>query len=486
MTRKALAPALVAVIVIALWSVSLSNGFVYDDHKYLVGNPWVKDAAFTGDIFSSSTAAFDPADAASNTYRPMLYMLYMAEYLAFGLKPFYFHLVNILAHALNAVLVFFVATSLLKKDGRGRVFPALFAGLAFGLHTINAEVVNWVSASTELFFTLFVLAGLNLYLRRVSGLLSAPFFFVALLFKETAAAWPVIIFLYDYAKGRVLRDRWKAYCLFIAAGVVYALMRFHAIGGVMHHKQADLSALEAFMNIFPLVAAYFAKLALPINLSAIYEFHPARSPFDLRVIAGITAVIAFTAALFFSRRRPAVFVGLSMIAVPLLPVLYVPALSSSAMADRYLYLPSAGLAIVLASLASRLDGKAAKASIVLASALLVAWAAGSASRSQVWKSDYALWADAARKAPNSPNAHYNYAWASHNAGDLREAVEHYRRAASLAPSADAHYNLGVIFMGQSMIDEADSEFRAALDIDPGFDSARARLMEIERLRGAGA
>lgn len=487
MTKKALATAAVAVIVIAVWAVSLGNGFVYDDHKYLVGNPWVKDAAFTGDIFSSSTAAFNPSDATSNTYRPMLYMLYMAEYLAFGLTPFYFHLVNILAHAVNAALVFFIAAAFLEKEGRASIFPSLFAGLVFGLHTINAEAVNWVSASTELFFTLFVLAGFNLYLMRASGVLSAPFFLVALLFKETAAALPLIIFIYDYSKSRLLlRDRWKAYAFFIAAGFVYALMRFNAIGGVMHHKQADLSALEAFINIFPLVGAYFAKLAFPVNLSAIYEFHPARSVFDLRVIAGAAVVLAFCGALFFSRRRPAVFVGLSMMAIPLLPVLYVPALSSSAMADRYLYLPSAGLAIVLASFASVLDGKAAKASVVLAVALLVAWAAGSVSRSQVWRSDYSLWADAARKAPNSPNAHYNYAWASHNAGDLREAVEHYRRAASLAPSADAHYNLGVIFMGQSMIDEADAEFRAALGIDPGFDGARARLMEIKRLRGAGA
>lgn len=482
MTKNALAIALVAAVVFAVWSSALMNGFVYDDHNYIVGNPWVKDPVFTADIFSSSTSAFNPAAATSNTYRPMLYMLYMAEYLAFGLRPFYFHLVNILAHTVNAALVFFAAMSLLEKEGRARVLPALFAALAFGLHTINAEVVNWVSASTELFFTLFVLAGLNLYLKRQSGLLSAPFFFAALLFKETAAALPVIVLLYDYSRGKGISDRWKAYCLFIAAGVIYALMRLHAIGGVMHHKQIELSAFEAVINIFPLVFAYFSKLVLPMNLSAIYEFHPARSAFDLRVIAGAAVVLAFCAALFFSRKRPAVFVGLSMMAVPLLPVLYVPALSSSAMADRYLYLPSAGLAIVLGALASMLDKKAAKATIVIASALLAAWAAGSVARSQVWKSDYTLWADAVKKAPNTPNAHYNYAWASQNAGNLRDAVEHYRRAATLAPSADAHYNLGIIFMGQSMIDEADAEFRAALEIDPGYNGARAKLMEIKNLR----
>ena len=486
MKAKAVAIALLAAIVLAVWSAALNNGFVYDDHKYLLGNPWVKDAAFTADIFSSSASGFQPGDATSNTYRPMLYMLYMAEYLTFGLKPFYFHLVNVLCHALNAALVFLLASKLLEKEGSGRVYPAFFAGLAFGLHTINTEAVNWVSASTELFFALFVLAGLNLYLRRSSGFLSAPFFLAALLFKETAAAMPVVVFLYDFSRGREMRGRWKAYAMFAAAGGLYWYMRFHAIGGLMHHKQSDLSFLEAGLNVFPLVAAYLGKLVLPVGLSAIYEFRPAVSLFDVRVMAGVAVVAGFLAAIFFSRKSPAIFTGLAMMAAPLLPVLYVPALSSSAMADRYLYLPSAGLAIVLASLASRLEGKAAIASAVLASALLAALAAGSVGRSHAWQSDKALWGDAVRKAPNASNAHYNYAWASYESGDLITAIEHYRRAAALAPSADAHYNLGVIFMGQSLIEEADAEFRAALMIDPAFNEARAMRREIRRIREAGA
>ena len=462
MTKKAIAIAVVAATVIAVWAVTLGNGFVYDDHKYILGNPWIMDTAFIVDIFSSSTSAFNPLEAVSNTYRPLLFTLYLGEYLAFGFDPFYFHLVNVLIHAANSVLVFFVAYSLFEKEGRPDVLPALFAALAFGLHTVNSEVVNWVSASTELFFTLFVLAGLNLYLRRGSGWLSAPFFLCALLFKETAAALPVIVFLYDYSRGAPLRGRWKAYLLFAATGAAYAALRLNAIGGVMHHKQISLSFLETVINMFPLVAAYFYRLVFPASLSVIYDFHVAREVSDPRVIAGAVIVLAFCAALFFARKRPSLVVGLSMMAVPLLPVLYVPALSSSAMADRYLYLPSAGLAIVLAYFLPRSGSKASKASIALAAALLVAWGAGSVARSKVWKSDYTLWADAVKKAPYSPNAHYNYAWASQNAGNTRDAVEHYRRAASLAPSADAHYNLGLIYMGLSMIDEAASEFSRLL------------------------
>lgn len=486
MTKKAAVAAAAALAVMALWSVTLGNGFVYDDHKYILGNPWVKDTAFLMDIFSSSTSAFSPGDATSNTYRPFLYTLYLAEYLVFGPDPFYFHLVNVLAHGVNAALVFLLTTALLEKEGREDSFiPAVFASMAFGLHTVNSEVVNWVSASTELFFTLFVLAGLIVYVRGRSGLLSAPFFFVALLFKETAAAFPVVALVTDFFRGEALRSRWKAYLLFAAVAAAYALMRFNALGGVMHHKQIALTSFETVINVFPLVAAYFYKLVFPAGLSVIYDFYPARSVFDLRVLAGVLVVVSFCLAVFFARKRPSVITGLAMMAVPLLPVLYVPALSSSAMADRYLYLPTAGAAIALSSLMPAPGKRAYRAAFVLACALFIAWVAGSVARSRVWKSDLTLWADAAMKAPYSPNAHYNYAWASHNAGKLADAVRHYHRSAELAPSADAHYNIGLIYMGQMMVDEAEAEFLAALNLDPAFDRARGKLAEIRRLREAG-
>lgn len=486
MTKKAAGAAAAALVVMALWSVTLGAGFVYDDHKYILGNPWVKDAAFLLDIFSSSTSAFSPGDVTSNTYRPFLYMLYLAEYLAFGPDPFYFHLVNVLAHGANAALVFLLTMSLLEKEGRGGSFiPAVFASLAFGLHTVNSEVVNWVSASTELFFTLCVLSGLIIYVRGRSGILSAPFFFGALFFKETAAAFPVIAFVSDFFRGESLRSRWKAYLLFAAVAVLYALMRLNALGGVMHHKQIALTSFETVLNIFPLVAAYFSKLVFPARLSVIYDFYPARSVFDLRVLAGVLVAISFCLAVFFARKRPSVVVGLAMMAVPLLPVLYVPALSSSAMADRYLYLPTAGAAIALASLMPEPGKRAYRSAFVLFCALSIAWAAGSVARSRVWKSDLTLWADAVTKAPYSPNAHYNYAWASHNAGKFADAVKHYHRSAELAPSADAHYNVGLIYMGQMMVDEAEAEFTAALTLDPAFDRVRSKLAEIRRLREAG-
>lgn len=489
MNNKNLALAAIIIVNLLVWAASVANGFVYDDNTILIGNPWIRDPGRIGEVFSSSMMAFDPSQPPANTYRPMLYLVFMAEFAVFGLDPRWFHGVNVLLHAGNAVMLFMLTRRLIDSGGQKSVLPALIAALVFSVHTINSEAVNWVSASAELLFTFCVFLAIYIHIGRVntSGrVASAMLFFIALLFKETAAAFLALAVLCDSGSGKSVFRNWKAYAWYAGAAAVYTVMRFNAIGGLMHHKQIDFSFVDAVINIFPLVSIYFAKLLFPVSLSAMYEFRPAVSVFDPRVLSGFGIAVVFMAGLFLARKKPLVFSGLAIMVLPVLPVLYVPALSSSAVADRYLYLPSAGLAMVLSAILYRVEGKGLKIALAVSCAALIAWTVGSIARSKVWRSDLALWADAVQKAPGMPNAHYNYAWASHNAGNLNEAVSHYQEASRLSPSADAHFNLGIIYLGQSLFDEAESEFRTALVIDPGFSGARLKLMEVQRFREAGA
>lgn len=492
-TYKPYALLILTVITLAVWSVTLQNGFVYDDNWFLLGNPWIKDIRFIPDIFASSTMAFDPASAPSNTYRPMLYMLYMAEYHLFGTDPTGFHAVNILIHMANALLVFFIARRLFEIEGNDwkSFLPPVLAALVFSLHTVNSEVVNWVSAKTELSFTFFVLAALLMHLKNGNASLwraavSCGCFFAALLFKETAAVLPAVVFAFDISRlGTGARRHWKEYLFYGAAFVVYFTLRISALGGVMHHKQVELSLAESLINVFPLIAAYFGKLLVPVNLNALYEFHPVRSASELKVLAGIGALVLFISAAFLARRRPSVFTGLSLIILPLLPVLYVPALSSAAFADRYLYLPSAGFAMIMAMVFMRAmkQGRSGVFAIVIAGFVLICYGAGSVQRSMAWRSDYTLWGDTVRKSPYNSNAHYNFAWACQSRGETKAAVEHYLETIRLAPnSADAHYNLGGIYASQRMIDSAIKEYRAVLVLNPANGNARQKLAELTRMK----
>ncbi|MBI5493369.1 MAG: tetratricopeptide repeat protein [Deltaproteobacteria bacterium] len=491
-------PALIAAVTLGVYASTLLNGFVYDDNHILLSNIWVTDFRYAPDILFSPLMSFDAAKTASNTYRPLLFFLFMAEHYVFGFKPLGFHLVNIVLHAANAVLVYYLAGFFLKgsfgegEGDRGRLTGtvcAVFAGLVFSLHTVNTEVVNWVSAQAELTYTFFTLASFNIFIRAGAGrrtglmILSALFFLLALFCKETAAALLPIIFLYGLTeKGRGPVKGWKGYLLFVLTFFAFMAIRTYAIGGIIHHKQADLGIWSAVVNVFPLVAGYFSKLVYPSGLNILYEFHPARGLSDIRVIAGIAITIAFmVCAVFFRRRRP-VYTALVVAAVPLLPVLYIPALSTAASADRYLYLPSVGFAILLAYLCGQALKRrgTAVAAVFVSVILLAAYSVASIERGRVWRDDYSLWADALKKSPNNPNVHYNFAWASHGKGDFGNAIAHYSETIRLDKgAADAHYNLGVIYAYRKDTKEAAFEFREALKINPGYKEAADRLLEIQ-------
>jgi len=501
----------------AVYFTALGNGFVYDDNQVLLANPWVTDAGRLKEILTSSVMSFKEGAPTSNTYRPGVYILWMALYHVAGFSAVFFHFVNIAMHAVNAVLVFAIARALFDRQGQtgvimnghtravASVTPPLLAAMVFALHTVNSEVVNWVSAQAELSFTLFVLLALYIYVRpsRRKGIftlvLVAALFFFGLLSKETAMAFIPLALAYDISAGGLagLRRGVRAYALFTAAAAIYMAMRMNALGGVMHHRQVRMSAYETAANVFPLVLEYISRLAYPARLNALYEFHPVHSIIDGRAIGGVVAVAVFILAAVFFRRNRVVFNALALVAVPLLPVLYIPALSAAAFADRYMYLPSAGFAILLSALVHRLfirrafrqgrrPGPRAYAALGLCALLLLSYSVASFNRVAAWRSDYTLWADTIRKSPNSPNAHYNFAWASQARGESENAEAHYRETIRLDPlAADAHFNIGVMYAEQSRYGEAAGEFAEALRINPGFEQARVELNRVERLRGAG-
>lgn len=497
--RFASAFALVFVVFLA-YGVTLLNGFVYDDNHQVLENPWITDVRNLPAIFTSSNWSF--RSGGSNIYRPVFQTLLMAEYSVFGFNPKGYHLVNVLLHALNAVLVCAVAGRVLKGVSNRRIW-AFAAGLIFALHPVNSEPVAWVSALPELTYTALVLSAFYLYASFTAGQtegrqgpgywLSVSAFFVALLTKETTVALVPIIVAFDFAKGRGVISGWRRYLPYLLAIVAYAVIRFYAIGGFMHRKHAAIGLYEAALNALPLLGQYFVKLVLPVRLSAVYVFYPAHSILEPRVIVSLIAIIVSIVVVIRLRRAGVFFLCAVWMAAPLAPVLYVPALAASPFAERYLYLPSAGFAVLIAyglfGLYSRLCGgnvARARALAACAALALVVMGVSSGLRARVWESDLSLWSDAALKAPDSTHAHYNLGWLYHGAGDYDKAVSHYMESLRLDPSgADAHYNLGLIYLETRMPGEAAEEFRAALAIDPGYGEARRHLEALVGLNANG-
>src|SRR5512135_2525637 len=162
--KESLVPILAVIAVsLAVYSNTLGHDLVWDDSDQILGNPWIRDPGFLPKIFSSGV--WDFKSVASNYYRPMMHVFYMLGYTVFGLRPWGFHLVNIIFHAGVSVLVFLIARALFAGHGaRAKAFPLpLMAAVLFAVHPIHTEPVAWVAGIPDLSYAFFCLLSFYLY-----------------------------------------------------------------------------------------------------------------------------------------------------------------------------------------------------------------------------------------------------------------------------------------------------------------------------------
>lgn len=525
----------VAMIIIASCAVyfnALFNGFVSDDVAQIVENPWIRDVRYIPEIFTKSVWDFE--GLVSNYYRPLMHIIYMTNYYLFRLESWGYHAVNVLFHAGVSLLVFLI-TSMILKRSRPEASPPLLtppfiAAVLFATHPIHTEAVTWLAAIPELSFTFFYLLSLYLYIRtlpEISGsssrgglFLSCGSFFLASLCKETALTLPVILLAYDYAfqkKPFMSRpvDALKRYAPFFLVAGAYLLLRLHSLGAFAPVSRPDSNTQQFLINAFPLFVQYLGKILVPIHLTAEHAFHPATSILDHKSIVSLALSLLFLSFLLIAARKDkAVFFGLVLIAVPLLPVLYVPALAGSPFGERYLYLPSVGFVLLLAFCIDRIAAHKKKGLSVAAALALLGvlslYSYGTVSRNAVWKDDYTLWTDAVKKSPDSPRAHVNAGRALSLSGRRDEAREHFRTALRLKPdlaedymkqgialsqrglmnlslyafdvarvldpgNAEVRYNLGLAFTDKGWLDLAVEQYQLAIQLRPGYADAHNNL-----------
>jgi Flp pilus assembly protein TadD len=335
---------------------------------------------------------------------------------------------------------------------------------------------------------------------------SVVFFFLAALSKETALTLPILLIAYDYSFKRdsvfhptpgTFYLLLKRYLPYLVVAGIYFILRTYAIGGVAPQKiHAGLSGYEYFINVFPLFAQYLGKMILPVNLNAAYVFHPIHSLLEWKGIMGVTVTLGFIFSLYLVRdRNRVVFFSLLLVVIPLLPVLYIPALGEHTFAERYLYIPSVGFVIIvsmgLCGIAS-LDALRDRAMPLMLTAVLLITAlycAGTIKRTPVWKDNLTLWSDTVKKSPDGFIPHNNLGLAYSKQGRTDEAIEEYKEALRLNPYyAGAHNNLGLAYVDKGLLDTAIGEYNMALKLNPedelAYNNLGIALEKLERLAEA--
>ncbi|MGD0887041.1 MAG: tetratricopeptide repeat protein, partial [Thermodesulfovibrionales bacterium] len=360
--------------------------------------------------------------------------------------------------------------------------PPFLGAVLFATHPIHTEAVAWVAGIPDLSYTFFFLLSLYLHMRSDEGTkgmypLSVVSFFVATLCKEPALMLPIILVAYDYIFG----NRAKGYLPFIKRYIPYLLvagvylgLRYHALEGFSPQEpHIVLSPYGYIINVFPLFIQYLEKLLLPLNLNAFHVLHPISSMFETGGILSLAVTAAFVVVTFLAfKKKSKVSFSLLVIALPLLPSLYIPALGENVFAERYLYLPSFGFVLLIALALSRAPAvKPGLASglVIISLAVAVVYSVGTVTRNAVWRDDVTLFTDTARKSPDAALPHNNLGAAYVKQNRLDEAIHEFITVLKLKPDyAEAHNNLGYTYIKQNRLDEAIPEFITALKLKPDF------------------
>ncbi|HEY6853905.1 MAG TPA: hypothetical protein VI139_06640 [Gemmatimonadales bacterium] len=423
----AVAACAVVVYIGALW-----NRFVFDD-VYIVGlNGLVHQPS---GIWRAFAQPYWPPNLSGTLYRPLTVATYALDWIV-G-KPWWFHLVNILWHAGASV-----AVAALARRWSGTA-AALVAGLIFAVHPVHVEAVANVVGRNELMAALFTVLAVYAALVRQSIGWTAVAMAAGILSKENAAVAPGLIVLGWLVGLAPIPPRRRLVAFGATWGVlaiVYATVRWAVL-----HPYAGVPALApAFLDQSPVtvrltaVAAFtdlVRLLLFPLHLSADYSPNDrtvVTTMLDSRFLLGLLcfALWGGLLALAWRRGRRVEAFGIGWIGLAYLPVANLLFPHAVVVAERLLYLPSAGLALAAGAALAPLPPR--RLAVVL-STIVVAGGVRSAVRVPVWRDNSAAAVSLLKDAPDSYRTWDYLGWELVWRGESDRALVAFRRAGEIYP-----------------------------------------------------
>jgi tetratricopeptide (TPR) repeat protein len=498
-----LLPLLVVLVTVLVFLPTLENRFVnWDDEKNFIENPHYRGLGWTQLRWMFTTLHLGP-------YQPLSWMTLGLDYLLWGLNPVGYHLTNLLLHAANAVVFYFLTLRLLPlalspPPGPGDLplrVVAGFAALIFAIHPLRVESVAWATERRDVLSGLFFLLTLLCYLRAATtstedgtsrrwlvGAVSC--YALSLLSKAIGMTLPVILVVLDiyplrrlggapgqWFKPAARRIWWEKVpfpLLALVAGVLALIGQYEA--GAMEPLERSGVAARIAQTLYGL-AFYLWKTLVPLRLSPLYLLPAQLDPFAGPFLLSGAVVLAISVGLLVACRRwPAGLAVWASYVVILMPVSGIVQIGMQIAADRYTYLACLGWAVLagggsLVGWRAYINGRISRQLFALMAGLATLAVAGLGvltwKQVQVWHDSERLWRHVLAVDPKSDVAHNNLGFILVEQGQLDEAIYHYRQALRIEPrDANFHLNLGIALARQGQLDEAIYHYRQALQLQP--------------------
>jgi protein O-mannosyl-transferase len=487
---------------IALYGLTLRNGFVTDDQMQILKNPYVTEGhdlekAFTGDVWAFAHGDYGDKAMGSNYYRPLQIWIYAAEYAIFGERAWGWHLVNELLNALVVTLVYLF----LIAYGDGAL--AFWAALIFALHPLHTEPVAWVAALPELQCAALLLASLVFYRRAKDGRtwasssLPALICYAAALFtKEIALLFPAILICEEILFEDSTLTKWKATALrvlpFFGLLIIYLAARIHALGGFSPHQQptrAPLTLWDLVFAIPPIFARYVGKLVVPIDMNYFYGFKLTTEPTPL-FYTGLALLVGTISSIWWLRaRKPLLAFALAWFFLTLVPSLSLNSVGENFFTDRYLYIPSIGFCILVAWMGLWVWRSSEevwqKGCLGLGVAALMLFCAVQITRRiPVFHDNFSLYLRTVQQSPNMALVQAGLGAAYYDNGDSNGALEHGLKAIAINPQFElAQMNVAWYLAEQGKYDEAIEHLKIAVQLHPEYVPPLVNLAKVYAQKG---
>ncbi len=446
-----------------------------DDHKYVVENAHLREG-FTWRGLKWAFTSFDP-----DNWFPLTRLSHMLDFALFGLNGPWHHDVNILIHALAAVMLY-----VFLRRATGERWPGVFVAAVFALHPMHVESVAWVSERKDVLCAFFWFATLWAWTRyaarpsRLNYSVALMLFAAGLMSKPMIVTLPLLLLIVDMWPlrrpfSRSLVVEVIPFAVLSACDAVLTFLAQRATGAVRSLEAVPLTARieNALMTVF----IYIGKTFWPNGFSNPYGW-PAHESIWLAMLAALAIAVISAVALAMRQVRPYLAAGWFWFLLTLLPVIGLVQAGPQARADRYMYVPMTGLLIVVSwggvdiiKSVRRRFSWAVPVTAVLAAATCVSLAALAWRQEQYWDNSLTLFQHAVAEDDQ------NYlAWMYLGRTSPPARIECYRIATQIRPDlGQLRADLGEALLLANRVPDSMSEFEAALRINPRDSRPRCLL-----------